>query len=362
MEPRRRLDCTLAELEERARAVLAPDAFDYLAGGADDELTLRDNLAAWDRLRLLPLVLRDVSAVDTSTTVLGEAVALPVLAAPVAFQRLAHPEGESAAAAGVAAAGSVMVVSTRASTTLEETAAAAGGGPQWFQVYVLQDRAWTDELVDRAKAAGYRALVLTVDTPFLGFRRRDDRNGFALPPGVSMANVGRGVDVEAARAQTYLGAHQAADLGPADVGRLAERSGLPVVAKGVLTARAARECVDAGASAVVVSNHGGRQLDGVPATADALAEVFDAVGDRVEVYVDGGVRRGTDVLRALALGARAVLVGRPLVWGLAAGGSEGVRSVFDHLGAELALAMALIGAPGVGHIDRAMVRPGPAHP
>jgi 4-hydroxymandelate oxidase len=329
--------------------------FDYMAGGADDEVTLRDNVDAWTRLRLRPRVLRDVSTVATTTTVLGTEVSTPVLVAPVSYLRLVHDDGERAMAAGAAAAGTIMALSTRSSCPIEDVAAAAPGAARWFQVYVLRDRTWTAELVDRAVAAGFGALVLTVDTPVLGYRRRDVLNAFELPEGITMANVASRVSSEVAEAEGLLAAYQAPDLGPADVAWLAERSGLPIVAKGVLTPEAARECVDAGASAVVVSNHGGRQLDGVLATADALAAVVDAVGSDVEVYVDGGVRRGTDILKALAAGARAVLVGRPAVWGLATAGAEGVQSVIGHLSFELAAAMALAGVREPAEADRGMV-------
>ena len=350
-----RLEYDLFELQERARAVLERSVFDYVAGGADDEATLRDNVAAWSRWRLRPTVLEDVSQVNTDTTVLGQPVSAPVLLAPVAYQRLVHPEGEVALARAAAAADSLMVLSTRSSVAIEEVAAAAPGHPLWFQVYLLTDRDWTAQLVDRAVAAGARALVLTVDTPVLGYRRRDVRNRFELPEGIGMANLPAGVDFAAANDGHYLAAYQSPALIPSDLTWLAERSGLPVVAKGVLSGPAARRCVDAGAQAVVVSNHGGRQLDGTVATADALAEVVDAVGDQAEVYVDGGIRRGSDVLRALALGARAVLIGRPAVWALAVGGADGVVEVLSHLMAELGLAMALAGAPTVAAVNRGMV-------
>jgi 4-hydroxymandelate oxidase len=326
-----------------------------MAGGADDEITLRDNVEAWTRMRLRPRVLRDVTTVSTASTVLGTEVACPILVAPVSYLRLVDDEGERAMAAGVASAGTIMALSTRSSCTIEDVAAAAPGALLWFQVYVLRDRGWTAELVDRAVAAGFRALVVTVDTPILGYRRRDVLNAFELPEGITMANVASRVSPEVAEAEGLLAAYQAPDLGPADVAWLAERSGLPVVAKGVLTSEAARECISAGASAVVVSNHGGRQLDGVLATADALASVTEAVGSDAEVYVDGGVRRGTDVLKALALGARAVMIGRPAVWGLATSGAEGVRSVIGHLSFELGAAMALAGVRTPAEIDRALV-------
>jgi 4-hydroxymandelate oxidase len=341
----------LSALEEEARARLDPGVYDFYAGGAGHELTLADNVAAWSSLRFRPRVLRDVGAVSMETTALGTQLSLPVLVAPVAHQRMVHPEGEIAMARGTAAAGSVMVVSTRSSTALEDVPAAAGDAPRWFQLYVLRDRGWTAELVDRAREAGYGAIVLTVDTPLLGRHLREVRDGFELPADFGMANAPMSTAARAAtRYDVSARIEQAPDLTFADIGWLAERSRLPVVAKGVLRGDDAVSCLDAGATAVIVSNHGGRQLDGAVATAHALPDVVDAVAGRAEVYADGGIRGGTDVLRALALGARAVLVGRPALWGLATGGAEGVRAVLDHLRAELDLAMALSGTPDLAAV------------
>jgi len=251
-----------------------------------------------------------------------------------------------------------MVVSTRASMTIEEIAAAAPPPALWFQVYVLRDRGWTTELVSRAAAAGYRALVLTADTPRLGHRRRDTANRFVLPPGVGMANLPAGADVAVVDPDDHPGAHQSPAVTFDDIGWLASISRLPVVVKGVLRGDDARRCIDSGASGLVVSNHGGRQLDGAVAGADALAEVVGASAGEVEVYVDGGIRRGTDVLKALALGARAVLVGRPVLWGLATAGAAGAQGVLDQLGAELARDMALAGARSVDDLTPDLVLPG----
>jgi 4-hydroxymandelate oxidase len=348
----------LAALEAEARSRLDPGVYDYIAGGADAELTLADNLAAWSRLRLRPRVLRDVTQVSTATTLLGSQVPTPLLVAPMAYHRMAHPDGEAGSAAGAAAAGAPYICSTQATMSVEEVADAAPDAVRWFQVYVVRDRGWTAELVARAAAAGFRALVLTVDVPLLGNRLRDLRNDFRLPTGMAPANAPPAgaarqrelaVDVLAQAGQFDPG------LTPETVGWLAERSGLPVVVKGVLRGDDALACLDAGAAGVVVSNHGGRQLDGVVATADALAEVAAAVGDRAEVYVDGGVRRGTDVVKALALGARAVLVGRPVLWGLAAGGPAGVERVLSGLAGELRLAMALCGAVSVGNLTSDLI-------
>ena len=319
-------------LAAQARERMDPGAYAFFAGGAGAEVTLGDAEAAWARVRLRPRILRDVRSVDTTVEVLGERIGLPVLAAPVAVLGLAHPEGERAWAAGVAAAGGLPVLSTRTSTPIAEVAEALGGAPWWFQVYVMRDRGLTAELVGRAVRAGARALVLTGDTPTLSRRAP-----VTLPPEQRMPDL-PGAPSEALRQ----------DPGTTwdDVAWLREISGgLPVVVKGVLRADDARRCADAGAAGLVVSNHGGRQLDGAVATADVLHEVAAAAaGTGLEVYADGGVRSGVDVLRALALGARAVLVGRPLVWALALGGADGVRAHLEGLRGEVEEALALAGA------------------
>jgi 4-hydroxymandelate oxidase len=349
-------------LEAAARARLDPGVYDYIAGGADAERTVADNLAAWSRPRLRPRVLRDVSHVSTDTSLLGSPVPTPLVVAPMAYHRMVHPDGEAASAAGAAMAGALYVLSTQATMSVEEVAAAAPGAARWFQVYVVRDRGWTADLVAQAAAAGYRALVLTVDVPLLGNRLRDLRNDFRLPTGLKPANAPPAGDARQRELAVDVIA-QAGQFDPAltpdTIAWLADRSGLPVVVKGVLRADDAVACVDAGAAGVVVSNHGGRQLDTAVATADALAEVAGAVGDRVEVYVDGGVRLGTDVLKALALGARAVLVGRPLLWGLAVAGSTGVERVLTALTAELRLAMALCGAVDLSQVTPDLLVPAP---
>jgi len=343
----------LIDLEARAAESLPPASYDYIAGGADDELTLADNVAAWNRYRIRPHVLRDVSTVDLATTLLGARVSTPVHVAPVAYHRLVHAEGEVATARGAAAAGAVFTVSTMATTSIEDVAAAAPDGPRWFQLYVHVDRDLTAWLVERAEAAGYRALVLTVDTPRIGSRRRDGVHGFVLPEGLELANIASYPGaVASASTVAYATASFDPSLTTEAVAWLAGLSSLPVVVKGVLRGDDARACVEAGARAVLVSNHGGRQLDGVIATADALAEVADAVGDDAEVYVDGGVRRGSDVLRALALGARAVFVGRPVSWALHEGGAEGVEALLGWLREQTALAFALAGVASCGDVRR----------
>jgi 4-hydroxymandelate oxidase len=343
----------VAELERRAREALEPGVHAFYASGAGDETTAADNLAAWGRLRLRPRVLRDVSAVQTAASLLGERAPAPILVAPFAYQRLLHAGGEAETARGAARAGMPLVLSTRTSVPIGEVAAACGEAPWWFQVYVLRDRDWTRELVERAAGAGCRALVLTADAPVLGAKPRADGAGFAVPDELFMPDApSRHPGVALAG---YAGAEQDPALTFDDIEWLAGIAGLPVVVKGVLRADDARACVGAGAAAVVVSNHGGRQLDGAIATADALPDVVAAVGSSAEVYVDGGVRSGLDVLRALALGARAVLVGRPVAWALAAGGAGEVTRLLVALRAELALAMALAGAPEIADVTRDLV-------
>ena len=335
----------VAALRERARERMDPVAFDYYISGADDEVTLADNDAAWQRIRLLPRVLRDVSAVDPATTVLGERIASPLIVAPTAYHRLAHDEGEAATARGAAAAGTVMCVSTLATVSLEGVAAAAPDAARWFQLYIRKDRSFTEDLVARAKAAGYQALAVTVDLPVFGRRWRDERNNFTLPEGLMMANLDAAApSVEGSGLRAYAEEEFDRSLTFDDLTWLRDIGGLPVIVKGVLRADDAAACVAAGAAAVIVSNHGARQLDTAVATADALPAVAEAVGDSGEIYVDGGIRRGTDIVKAIALGARAVLVGRPVLWGLATGGAEGVRAVLDELSAEFVRALTLCGA------------------
>jgi 4-hydroxymandelate oxidase len=356
LEWRGRPAVDLAALEQVARGRLDPAVYDYVAGGADSELTLADNLAAWDRVRLRPRVLRDVRRVDTATTLLGVPLPTPILVAPTGYHELVHPQAEEATAAGAAAAGSLMVVSTQANRSVEQVAAAAPGAPRWFQVYVHVDHGFTEEVVGRAAAAGYSALVLTADLPVLGNRLRDLRNRLRFPPGMVLGNAverfgATGEDVVAHASQFEAG------LEPANIAWLGRHSGLPVLVKGVLRGDDAEEFVAAGAAGIVVSNHGGRQLDSALAAADALPEVVAAVAGRVPVLVDGGVRRGTDVVKALCLGAGGVLVGRPVLWGLAAAGAEGVRQVLAGLHEELVRAMALCGATSLAELTPDLVTP-----
>ncbi len=342
------------EFERQAERTLGRAIFDYFAGGAEREVTLHRNVTAWGTLDLRPHVLRGIETAGTSATVLGAEIAAPILVAPIAYQSLAHPDGEVGTAKGTAAAGGLMVVSSRTTMPLEEIAAESQGAPLWFQVYLLKDRGWTAEAVARAREAGYRALVLTADTPILGRRRRDERNAFQIPPAVVAAHH-RAVGSPSRLAGRDDGGLQDPSVKLEDIAWLGELSGLPVVVKGVLRADDAHACIEAGAKAVVVSNHGGRQLDSAVSTAVALPEVVGAVGNRAEVYVDGGIREGTDILKALAFGARAVLIGRPIVWGLAALGGEGVRQVLEELRASLARAMVLCQVASVGEISPDLV-------
>jgi 4-hydroxymandelate oxidase len=333
----------LAALEERARELLPAGVADYYAGGAETETTLREAPGAWRSWRLRPRVLRGVASVDVGTTLLGTDVRTPIGVAPWAYQSLAHSDGECGTARGAAAVGALMTVSTSASTALADVAATEPAGPRWFQLYRLHSPAHTDDLARRAAEAGYRALVLTVDLPVLGRRLRDLANDFALPADFPLPNhpVGGSLPVSGQPPWTFD-----------DIGRFGDLSGLPVVVKGVLRGDDAARCVQAGAAAVWVSTHGGRQADPVVASAHALPEVVAAVGDEVEVYVDGGLRSGSDVLTALALGARAVFVGRPVIWGLASGGADGVAGLLGGLTAQLAHTMALCGLADVRSVPR----------
>jgi isopentenyl diphosphate isomerase/L-lactate dehydrogenase-like FMN-dependent dehydrogenase len=343
------------DFERLAAERLDAGALGYFAGGAQDEVTLADNLAALRRWRLRPRVLVDVSEVSTATSLLGRPLSMPVLVAPVALQRVVHPDGELAAARAAAAVGTFFCLSTFGTASAAEVAAAAPGGTHWLQVYVFRDRGLTDALVDAAIDAGFSALVVTVDAPLAGRRERDVRSGFRLPPSLTVPAIaeatGSGERIDVADLLDRVDG----SLTWADVERLAARSPVPVLVKGVLTAEDARLACDHGLAGVVVSNHGGRQLDGVNATIDALPEVVEAIAGRIEVLMDGGIRRGGDVLRALALGARAVLAGRAPLWGLAAGGEAGARRVLELLGEEIARDLALLGCCSPADIGRTHV-------
>jgi isopentenyl diphosphate isomerase/L-lactate dehydrogenase-like FMN-dependent dehydrogenase len=363
-----------------ARRRLPRVAVDFIDGGADSEVTLRRNVEAFERLSLRPRHLVDVSSRSLETTVLGERVGLPVLIAPTGMSRVAGRGGDVAGARAAAAHGAVFVLSTMSSDSIEDVRAAATGS-LWFQLYLWAERSILERLLDRARAAGCRALVVTVDVPVIGNRRRDARNGFALPPRVRWrtaadllshprwlahapsavgaahflddAGVRPSGTMEHARLVNRLLANPGSSW--RDLTWLRDRWDGPLLLKGTLTAEDARLAVECGVDGIVVSNHGGRQLDGAPASIDALAEVAEAVGDQVELLVDGGVRHGTDVIKARALGARAVLVGRPWLYGLAAGGEAGVAGVLEILRTEIDRALALLGRPRFDDVDASVL-------
>ncbi len=328
------------DYEMLAQAHMEPSAWNYYQSGSDDEVTMRANRAAFERIRLRPRILVDVSTCDMRTIVLDTPVSMPILIAPTAFHSLAYLTGECATAQGAGRSGTLMVVSSSSTRSLEDIAREASG-PLWFQLYV-HDRKSAEELVHRATKAGYRALVVTVDSPRWGRKERSIRSGFRLP---QKAN--------------FINAEATADVIPLTWESLAwlrSLTPLPLVLKGILTAEDAALAVEHGVDGIIVSNHGGRQLDTAIASIEALPEVVEAVNGGCEVYLDGGIRRGTDILKALALGARAVLVGRPILWGLAANGADGVSHVLELLRTELEAAMALSGHPTLESLDRSLVK------
>lgn len=347
----------LGDFERAAKAVMPPLAWEYVSGGAGDELTLRWNHEAYERIRLTPTALVDVSKLDTRVHLLGRELAFPILLAPTAYQKLSHPEGELATVRGAADANATMVLSTMSTVSLEEVAAAAKT-PLWFQLYVQPDRGFTRALVERAEAAGYQALVVTVDTPVLGPRYRELRARFKLPPGLERANL-RGLNVPATVQRPTEQSIFTNTLDPAltwkDIEWLRSITRLPVLLKGIENPEDGRRAVASGVAGVIVSNHGGRNLDTGPATIEALPRVAEAVAGKIPVLVDGGIRRGTDIVKALALGANAVLIGRPYVHGLAVEGSRGVTRIVNILRREMEAAMALCGRTSVAQIDASVI-------
>jgi L-lactate dehydrogenase (cytochrome) len=374
---------TIEDLRRLARRRLPRAVFDFVEGGAGDEWTVARNRAAFDHLAFRPRVLVDVSKREQATTVLGERVATPILVAPTGMPGLCWPRGAVAAARACHEAGTIYTLSTHASDSIEEVAAGAPG-PLWFQLYVWQNRDLTRSFVERAGAAGYRALVLTVDVPIISRRERDLRNGFTVPPRITVANaldtlrrvgwIRRVLLGPRLTLANLVGAPGAPRTDIVTLGGVANRQvdpsvtwadlawfrslwRGPLVVKGVLTVADARRAVEHGVDGLVVSNHGGRQLDGAVASIEALPAIAEAVGGRVEVLLDGGVRRGADVVKALALGARAVMIGRPYLYGLAAGGQAGVRRALEILTSEVDHVLALVGVPRVADLDRAVVGP-----
>jgi 4-hydroxymandelate oxidase len=351
----------VADYARAAAAKLPKDVLGYFEGGALDEITLRENTAGWERLKLYYRVLAGVGDRDMGTTMLGQKISMPIVVAPTAFHKLACEAGEIASARAAKKTGTLFILSSLSNTAMEKVFAEAGC-PRWFQLYVYKDREITRALVQRAEAAGAEAIVLTVDAPGLGTRERDMRNRFRLPEGLRVENLaplGKGTMpiVEGSGLAAYVRENFKADLGFDDLDWLCGTTRLPVVVKGVCRGDDARGAADHGAKAVVVSNHGGRQLDTAPATCEVLPHVAEAVGDRCEVYVDGGVRRGSDVLKAIALGARAVLIGRPILWGLTVNGEGGATEVLEILRRELDEAMLLCGCTTLEDIDGSLLRP-----
>jgi len=373
---------SVSDYERSARERLPREVLDYFAGGALDEFTLQENTAAWRRLSLYYRVLAGVQERDLSTTVLGQEISMPIVVAPTAFHKLACDEGEIATAKAAKAAGTLFILSSLSNTAMEKVFAdppspssgvtgppspsygvtgAERRSPRWFQLYIYKDREITRELVQRAEAAGAEAIVLTVDAPGLGTRERDARNSFRLPDGLAVQNLaplGKGdmPKVPGSGLAAYVRENFKSDLGFDDLDWLCGATRLPVVVKGVCRGDDARRAAEHGAKAVVVSNHGGRQLDTAPATCEVLPHVVEAAGDQCEIYVDGGIRRGSDVLKAIALGARAVLVGRPILWGLTVAGEQGATDVLEILRRELDEAMLLCGCTRIDDINASLLR------
>jgi 4-hydroxymandelate oxidase len=340
---------SLDEFEAVAKRTMSHMAYEYVASGAADEHSLRWNVEAWTHLRPRPRVLVDVSTIDTSLTLLGTKHSLPIVLAPTAYQRAVHPDGELGTVRGAGLAGVTYVVSTATNTPLDEIARAATS-PLWFQLYVQSDLTFTRELVQRAEAAGYAALCLTVDTPILGARNRQARAGFQMSADMPTPHL-----FDTSRHAPGVITPERVRLTWDAVAWLRSVTRLPIVLKGILDPDDAELAIEAGAAGIVVSNHGARNLDTVPATIDALPDVVDRVAGRIPVLIDGGIRRGTDVLKALAVGATAVLTGRPHCFGLAVGGAEGVKRVVDILADELRMAMMLTGRPTIASIDETVI-------
>jgi 4-hydroxymandelate oxidase len=350
------------EFEALARTRLSHMAYDYVAGGVGNEVTLHSNLESWDRIHVRPRILVDVSAIDTRVRLFGQELPHPFLFAPTAYHRLYHPEGELETVRGAAASRTTLVASSFATATIEDMAGAASAS-LWFQLYVERDHGVTKALVQRAEAAGCRAICVTVDQPARGYRDRDIRNSFALPPGVDRANLrGLGEDVTKkiyADDGIYTPSHDPT-FTLRDLEWLRSLARVPLLAKGVLTPEAAEDVIRAGVAGIVVSNHGGRSVDTVPATAEVFPSIVDKVAGRVPLLVDGGIRRGTDMMKALAMGANAVLIGRPYVYALSVAGAKGMRRAADILTTELKMSMAMSGRPNIASLGRDLIWTSPA--
>ena len=343
-------------LEGLARDKMPPASFAFCAAGADDEIIAVENITAWRNLRLRPHVLRDITSIDTSVTLLGNKHPHPVLVAPTGRHKLFHPEGEKATARGAAAANSPYVVASNSNMLIEDIAAERKSAPQWFQLYYWPNRKEVEALIDRLGAAGFTALVLTVDAPVPGWSPRAARLQHEPSPDIRNINMPGSPMARTAYHPDFVGKV----MYPAtwkELEWLVKRSPMPVMVKGVLRADDAVACAEHGARAIIVSNHGGRHLDTTVNTAAVIGEIAAAVGTKAEVYVDGGIRRGTDILKALALGARAVLIGRPVIWGLSVHGADGVRDVLEHLRVELVRAMQLCGCSRLSEIAKDLVAP-----
>ena len=346
------------DYERAAKERLEVSTYDYIAGGAWDEVTLRENRTAYDRWRFRPRFMVNVEKRDLVVKILGDTLSFPIGVAPSAFHQLMHPEGELATVRAAGAAGTVMCLSIMATTSLEDVAAAASG-PLWLQMYIFKDRGLTIDLVTRARTAGYRALVLTVDTPVLGRRERDPRNKFELPAGIEMRNINM-APATPGEYESPMIRFVKQQIDPSltwrDIEWFVKTVQMPVFVKGVLHPGDARLAAQTGVRGIIVSNHGGRQLDGAIATLDALPEIVSAVSNtNLDVIVDGGIRRGTDVIKALALGAKMVLVGRPVLWGLAVDGEAGSCAVLELLRREFDTALALVGCPRAADLNRDFV-------
>jgi isopentenyl diphosphate isomerase/L-lactate dehydrogenase-like FMN-dependent dehydrogenase len=350
----------VADFERAAADLLEAGPLGYFAGGAGDEVTLRENAAGWAAWRLRPRVLRGVGEAHAGTELLGHEAAAPIAVAPVAYQRMAHPDGEAAMAAGAAEAGVPMCLSTLSTTRPAEVAAAAPAGRRWFQLYPFNDAGVTRALMEEAVEAGFGAVVITADAPPGGNRERDRRSGFTLPPELGTPSLTAATGGERAMSIEETFALMNHQLDWDDVAELAGGCGVPVLVKGILTAEDAELALGHGAAGVVVSNHGGRQLDRSPASAEVLPEIAEALEGRGTLLVDGGIRRGVDIATALALGADAVMVGRPALWGLAVGGREGVARVLGLLREELELTLALCGCASVAELGPSHLRRAPA--